>query len=266
MAVKATTDGVPLKEGGSLKLPPSKAFKGTLVWRLKACTNITAGPSSINSGDVKSETLARNGSWNDVPSITTFYRYKSPSTGVNYSINMMAAASLPAYIGSMLVVTLIGSPFGTVISGTAVQTGFSYYQGDVVNIRQNLATTITNQIRNNNPGDNFNATRVAGRAFFNEMYIQVRWQWMILPLVEAALATFLLVVTVIITRGQPLFKTSVMAYLVSGLDGWNEEIPMPKPRAAQEQLENLAQGMVAQLEADRQGHLRFSRRGKWPDS
>ncbi|KAI5862202.1 hypothetical protein GGS23DRAFT_597817 [Durotheca rogersii] len=79
------------------------------------------------------------------------------------------------------------------------------------------------------PGDNYIASTTAGVAFSDETHIHVCREWTIIPLVEAIL-TFLLAVSIAVTRQQPLLRHSVIALL--------------------EKLDDLAERMLAKPEAD----------------
>ncbi|KAI1778245.1 hypothetical protein F4818DRAFT_291167 [Hypoxylon cercidicola] len=108
-------------------------------------------------------------------------------------------------------------------------------------------------------GDNMNVTTVPGYMIYNDTYIQIEWQWLILPLFETILTCVLLVVTIILTRGQPLMKNSTIALLVHGLSGWTPgELQLPKPETA-ENLDKLARDMTVRWTKDQEGILKFSR-------
>jgi hypothetical protein len=80
-------------------------------------------------------------------------------------------------------------------------------------LTQNVATAITNQVLTN--GDNNNFTATTGTAFVNTAYYNVRWAWLILPLLEAVATAALLAVTILLNR-LPLLKSSSTALLVHG--------------------------------------------------
>ncbi|KAK3322972.1 hypothetical protein B0H66DRAFT_620990 [Apodospora peruviana] len=99
--------------------------------------------------------------------------------------------------------------------------GFYLNQSNLEAVTTNLAATVSAQIRADKPGDNKNLTMVAGNAFMKETYIQVRWGWLVLPLAVTLMTAGLLVVTVILTRDKPLYKTSVLALLKYRFAGTN---------------------------------------------
>ncbi|KAI0007464.1 hypothetical protein F4779DRAFT_591790 [Xylariaceae sp. FL0662B] len=147
------------------------------------------------------------------------------------------------------------------LQGTVFDTiGFALQNSDLKTVITNIGETLTNQFRSNNPGDNYNASAITGTAFFNETYIHVRWPWMILPLGEVVLAAFLLTISIIITRNQPLLKDSLIALLANRLHGWSDEELDVSGQQTQTALDNLAEKMLAKLEADDKGRLRFVRK------
>lgn len=109
------------------------------------------------------------------------------------------------------------------------------------------------------PGDNSNATSFAGDVFIKEVYIRVRWPWLIIPLVETLTTAVLLVSCIILSRHSRLLKTSIIALLFHGLDGWSaDEINLPDSEDS-EKLETVAEGMRARFREDGGGWLRFSK-------
>ncbi|KAI1132333.1 hypothetical protein F5Y10DRAFT_294080 [Nemania abortiva] len=99
---------------------------------------------------------------------------------------------------------------------------FLYYSTDLRMVFQNIATVLSNLVRTPNTGENLNATVIRGQALGTETYIRVRWQWVLLPMIETILAVILLAATIIVTRRsrRPLLKSSVNGLLFHGLDGW----------------------------------------------
>ncbi|KAK8127959.1 c6 and c2h2 transcription factor [Apiospora sp. TS-2023a] len=107
------------------------------------------------------------------------------------------------------------------------------------------------------PGDNGNLTMLEGSAFRAETYIHVRWPWFLLALVEVVAAALLVTVTIFITRGEPLLKSSVMALLLHGLDGWGED-GRSGSLETERDLDKRSKRMTAKLCEDDNGWLRFA--------
>jgi len=82
-----------------------------------------------------------------------------------------------------------------------------------------LATTLSTVIQGpTNPS----ATNFTIDVYGDDIYVEVRWVWMILPLATTALGVFFFVATVLVSARKPyLFKTSALALLFHGLEGWN---------------------------------------------
>ncbi|KAI1649208.1 uncharacterized protein F4817DRAFT_314148 [Daldinia loculata] len=121
------------------------------------------------------------------------------------------------------------------------------------NLTGNIAEVLTNQIRSNNPGDNVNATVLNGRAWTDKTYIRARCQWLILPSSETILTRVLLVVSICITKGQGLWKSSTAALLLHKLGGWTEEELSLTWEQTSEQLDAKTERMVATLKRDEDG-------------
>lgn len=132
------------------------------------------------------------------------------TTGIVYSISRMVGHLHPRWLGIFLADSARSDARRPArFTSDVLQRGLAFYRSSLHNMTNNIAKTITNQIRSNSGGDNFNATVTTGHANFDETYIHVRWLWMVLPLAEAILATVLLSLSIFITRGHPLLKTSV---------------------------------------------------------
>lgn len=124
--------------------------------------------------------------------------------------------------------------------------------GDTKTITESLADAITNRIRSGDPGDNSNATMIRsearrGKVFKTETIVVVRWQWLILPILETLVAAVLLVISITTTRKVPLFETSTTALLAYPLSGWsNEEVAFKDPQSA-EKLYKVAKKLSGKL-------------------
>ncbi|PVH91779.1 hypothetical protein DM02DRAFT_545137 [Periconia macrospinosa] len=77
---------------------------------------------------------------------------------------------------------------------------------------ERLATALTNVVRSvpNNP-------RISGDAFSTVTYVEVRWEWLALPLALLALTLVFLVATIRKTAKEGVWKTSAIATLLYGL-------------------------------------------------
>ncbi|KAK8123019.1 hypothetical protein PG984_011689 [Apiospora sp. TS-2023a] len=131
---------------------------------------------------------------------------------------------------------------------------------DIGELARRVAGSFTTRIRNvDGPtADNYNATWVEGDAFMEESYFDVRWPWLILPLLETLLAGLLLVATMFVTRGEPLLKTSVLAFLLHPLAGWTDDEMRPA-QLHHESMKALAKNMKGKLAYDGMGSAVFTK-------
>lgn len=71
------------------------------------------------------------------------------------------------------------------------------------------------------PG-NVDARNITGEAYGQEVFVQVQWLWLIGPLSMVVLSILVLVLTIVKSSRKPyLFKTSIIAVLFHGLEGWD---------------------------------------------
>ena len=242
--------------------PPTEVYYSTWFWCAQTFQDITASSSGISQRTVKTERLTDLDTAiiepND-PEIA-LYSYQSNSTGMVYQVTMLAAENIFSYLGTILNATVYDPTYHPIapIEGQLDIGGF-LSRCDLNAFTQNLANTLTNQIRSSNPGDNANATTVLGQALYKVTFVKARWPWLIVPLIETLLTTVLLAVSIMLTRQQPLLKNSVVAFLVHGLEGWSDnELEVPSPETM-EQLENMAEHWTGSLDQSGQGRLKFLR-------
>lgn len=265
MAVKVTDSSSPYPKpesiyGGELHPPATNVYSSTFSWCAKTFYNTTGSQADIHVDSMSFEPLNLTDElFFDNGTRTTCYTYVSELTRLNFYISKMAATSLPGYMYTILSATVYHEIFrpDSSLEHQQLQIGSALQNSNLEMVITNIAETLTNQIRSQHPGDNFNASVAMGEAFFEETYICVRWGWMSLPIAEVLLTTTLFVVTIIITRKQPLLKQSLIALLMNRLEGWpDDELNVLEPQT-QEKLDVLAKKMLAQLKANDQDHLRF---------
>ncbi|KAF2430252.1 hypothetical protein EJ08DRAFT_660982 [Tothia fuscella] len=219
-------------------------------------------------GDIPSNNLEMEDSISEAgepgkPNImgATYHSFKSKSSGRVYNISRAAIPGVFANLVNLLNTSQVGYKPGyrTVTPDEALNIGSYFYTSDIANITRDVADALTNQLRSKDPGDNANATLWKGKAFFKETYVYVRWPWLIIPLLETLLVSLLLGITILITRNEPLFKSSVISLLVHGLDGWTQdELDIPGTQTA-EKLDKLAEGMKTEFMQNQAGRLKLLR-------
>ncbi|KAI3316598.1 hypothetical protein HD806DRAFT_424441 [Xylariaceae sp. AK1471] len=271
LAVKAATDGYPItkyNKTGAIgwSPPPAEVYYATFSWCAKKLQNSTASQRGINPGLIIPEELT----FVDAVEVgdegnlmgTNYFAYASNATGSTFNISRMVQDFLPNYLSTFLTTTVYHNVYrpDRGPGDDILAVGFALMNANLSLVMSNIVDTLTNQIRSNNPGDNYNATNVVGRAFFNEPYIEVRWAYLILPFSVTLFSAVLLGITIIVTDKQPLLKNSLIALLVNRLQGWDdEELDVNGPQT-QEKLDHLAGTMVARLEDDDYGRTKLVRK------
>ncbi|KAK8074284.1 hypothetical protein PG994_005183 [Apiospora phragmitis] len=257
-AIKALNKGIPTSKDGRLEPPPVQVSYAEFGWCEQVYHNVTATPAGISHADLNmtSERLTLTGNltlpYASGNEMGTYYKsYVANSTDRVYNISRMTSM-LPNVLSVLLGSTVRNNIYRPDFSrNVQFNLGYALMNSPFDKISTDLAAALTNQIRSVDPGDNYNATTVQGQAVYDETYIRVRWPWMILPLVETALAALLLVASIIATGGMPLWKTSGLAFLVSG--GWEEEFGAflkarkGREKLGKEALEEWGDGVKARL-------------------
>jgi hypothetical protein len=90
---------------------------------------------------------------------------------------------------------------------------------------------------------------IGGTIITTEVYVRVKWLWMILPAVLTVLGVIFFILTILVNRGQKLdvWKSSIMAVLFHGLDDWGEKTRDGPSRVGQ--MEKTAQQIKVKLRA-----------------
>lgn len=150
---------------------------------------------------------------------------------------------------------------------TAVFTTSAGYQGDsdrnsvaewlnraesISKIMDDVAGSMTNALRN------ANATAVKGTSQQRETYIKVHWLWMILPASLILLSILFLAATMVFAteKSQAVWKTSSVATLFHGLQGWSDaDVKAVKLK----DIDQAAKDMWACLREDERGAWKLAR-------
>ncbi|KAJ4329501.1 hypothetical protein N0V84_000136 [Fusarium piperis] len=222
--------------------------------------SVSASPSGPSSQNVDDKLLQFAS--NEFEAGRWFLKFTTPDGQANYTITRDLEEYLPMYLGQVLTVELEqemahGVASRLDLSRALKSPGFLSTETDVDKLINNLADTLTNQLRTSDNGDNRNATTVEGTAFINEPVIMVRWEWFILPIMEVFLTVSLLFWVIVINRDGPLLKTSVMAYLVYPLRGWRQDEMSVTGRQTCEKLDRLAEVMRGRMGENGGGYAIF---------
>lgn len=229
-------------------------------WCAKTYRNGTASPAGVTSENIVSEDLVQSGFWSndegDAGSGSIIYTTQS---GLKFYVDHNTQLQLFDWLSQFLGRSIEDRypHTGTQMDGDSFNLGFFLYASDLKKVTQDLADTLTNQIRSTSPGDNLNATRLAGNAYITETYIRIRWQWIVVPLAEATLTCVLLVVSIVATRSEPLLKSSVLAFLFHPLEGLKMEDLNADDLKTASKLDYLSKTMVAKFEPSQDGRFKF---------
>ncbi|KAF9630408.1 hypothetical protein BFW01_g970 [Lasiodiplodia theobromae] len=103
-----------------------------------------------------------------------------------------------------------------------------------------------------------NSTRHAGTAFAPEIYVEVRWPWIVFPaLLLGAGAAFLAASVAVGRRKQGRgWKAGLMPLLFHGVSGWDGDAVVGRIEGRQE-MDSVAREVQARLMRDDAGNLRF---------
>lgn len=241
--------------------PQVEAFYSTWYWCEQSHYNVTADPGRIIDADITSEMLFHPDDLKVGQNLdgAEYLPLIANSNGHVFSISMTIKNDLFPYLYKLLTRDIVDSypHAGSNLDNDSLDLSTFLYTTNLQNFTDNLAKTLTNQIRSVSPGDNQNATTFAGDVFVKEVYIRVTWPWLIIPLAETLTTAILLVYCIVLSKHHRLLKESLIALLVHGLNGWRaDEIDLPDPEDA-EKLETMAEGMKARFMEDGDGRLRF---------
>lgn len=123
---------------------------------------------------------------------------------------------------------------------------------NVSTLLSNVVSSMTNRIRTGP-----NTTSIQGAAYYPEVFVVVRWQWCILPVVLVVLSLLLFALTVWVSRRSerlPLWKSSALAFLFHGLEGWPEQELSVLEKS---QMQSVAGHMKARIAKNDQGDTKF---------
>lgn len=147
---------------------------------------------------------------------STYHRSKSDFTfnagNFTYLIGLQFEAGILAALRGILEgnVTFFDD---AVPSPKMLQSGLNA-ASDITATMDRVAVAMTNTLRD------FSNLTVQGQSGSMELYIQISWPWLALPVLSVILETILLISVITVTRKHrlPIWKTSELALLFHGLD------------------------------------------------
>jgi hypothetical protein len=260
IAVKPLESVTGVSNNATANAPPVQVYTSSWAWCAQTFQNVTASPGFLPPSPSTSEIL-----WNKeaVDSGDGFHtqvsNFVSNTTGKVYQINSDANLSFWTLITSLFSATEFQQD-STHSNGAISHLDFggALAKGDFPTISSNVAETLSAHVRSHNL-DNPNATTLSGTVQFKETYVKVRWAWLILPLVETLLASLLLIGSIVISTGHPLWKNSVTASLFHGLEGWSDRELVVHGVDGVGALDRVAEGMTVELRRNGDGILKLVR-------
>ncbi|KAJ4321744.1 hypothetical protein N0V84_005177 [Fusarium piperis] len=247
---------------GRSRPPDAEVFVADFRWCKQVFKGVKSSNEVIDSKSEKSkDTMLKfidqpSTASNDLP--IDYVILGTPDDDETFWIAYTLERRLPYYLEHLLSVTMTeqanGSPRSQVDLTTPLNAGFIFTLADMEKLTSDIATTLTNQLRSSNPGDNKDAEMVTGTAYIRESVIVVRWEWLILPATATFLMVVLLVWNILLVKGVPLLKASVLPYLFYPLQGWREEELRIAGDQTVEKLDALAGRMQGKMEANDGGY------------
>ncbi|KKY32579.1 hypothetical protein UCDDA912_g07473 [Diaporthe ampelina] len=251
--------------------PPTEMLQSNWYLCQQTYEEAVIDSGTLLPGKVSSEPLVpvRN---RTIPASKTGYlydeniiTYRADSTGLEYTTVAFPLDRIYKFLTKAL-----ENRFGLYGNASYVDSGnndilaLGYYLNitDLKSMTDDLAGGLSAQMRGKSPGDNKNLTMFGGDAFAVQTYIRVRWQWMMLPLVEVVLAALLLAATIFETRAGPLLKSSVTAFFLHGLDGWDAADVRAGSLETTDDLDRRSRAMIAAFAEDEDGWLRFAKHSR----
>ncbi|KAI4870994.1 hypothetical protein F4820DRAFT_442424 [Hypoxylon rubiginosum] len=238
-------------------------FSIELNWCLRNYEKVVASPAGIKDAPYTSEPLYHyDFSLSDTivgAGIFKYEPYQADSAQTLFNISISLRNGLWIFVNELFSRELHSPLTDDEQFESDTKFGEFLYYANLANFTKNLEETLTNQIRSSSPGDNEEAVIFPGQAFFQETYWHVEWPWITVPIGEAFLTLLLLVISIVATWHQPLFRSSALALLFHGLEESNLEMQSPHTRADPDNLERLAKGVYVEFRENEQGVLKFVR-------
>ena len=218
-----------MQEATPVKLPGVKAYECGLWFCLQARhTNVSFGITEQGVAATWNQAvnpLSRFSSSN----FTKIPENFNPEPGVIYGVSGLAQQAATTGISDILFGTVnAGSPVEVAYTGTYGGNldglkGLWYAADDIYSWMDNLAQSMSNNVRLTGTTNQLNDTLYDGVAWAEEVYIEVQWVWMIYPFALLLMAIGFLLLTIVENRKQRPWKNSASAMLYTRLDNQLQE-------------------------------------------
>lgn len=176
-----------------------------------------------------------------------------PAISTRYTIGQHTRLSLKARIA-------------TFTNTTDFQYNLYFYQnrdavpGNWTNRFHKIADSMSLIIQNSR---NPNTTKIAAEVFSEQVFVRVRWAWFVLPLSVVLTSILFLFVTIFQSRTKPyLFKTSIIAVLFHGLEGWDisaVQVESNKRRVTYDELMEKSGTMTVRFRENEEGSWKLKK-------
>jgi hypothetical protein len=231
-------------------------------WCKRTFHNLTASPSGLRHAEhgvgVTTTDLvlfAENSLFAGLLPTYAYYTTPGSQKGPEFNISIAVDSGLFPYVTKLFTRGLQSATDQPTVEDSLNLAEYMYLT-DLANLTANVADTLTAQLRSMGM-DNTEAGTAVGRVRYRVTYYHVRWPWILVVLVEVIATAVLLMVSIFMTRRQPLLKASSVALLAFGLHGWSDEEIQGVVAAAD--LDETARGMRAKFGRDEEGYLKFLR-------
>jgi hypothetical protein len=260
ISVKPLQSVTGVSDNATANAPPVQVYMSSWAWCARSFKNVTATPGVLPTSPNTSEILWFRDSGDSSDGFhTPVANFVSNTTGKVYQINFNTNLNFWSVITSLLSVTeFTQDSTNSNDATTHLDFGGTLAKGDIPTISSNIADTLTAYVRSFQL-DNPNATSFNGTVQIKETYVKVRWAWLILPLAETLLASLLLIGSIVISMGHPVWKNSVTASLFHGLDGSGDGELAVHGVESLRAVDKAAQGMHVELQRNGEGILKLLR-------
>lgn len=160
----------------------------------------------------------------------------------------IASAFKAAFNTSIDIDTPVDGPLKDLLA-TAV---YNLNEGDIPATLDSIARGLTDYVRRLSP----NSTEVQGVAYYSEVYVEVKWAWLILPASLVLLSSGLLAYTVTLSpqAGKHVWKSSITALFFHRLEG---QRPEDHEVRSLKQLDDISKKTHVRLAEDAEGNIAF---------
>lgn len=263
-------------DSDSWKLPPFSTYGCELnLCRKRYASNVTNGvlhETLLDTTQLVFPLCAEDGIWNDEASSTNVcpgYAETEAPTSVQAS-NKTAMLQDPNIVWvNIATINQWRLWFGSMLSqstGSKTSNSFSYAvdsalpnmlwyanNGDLAKSIDDVASAMSKQLRQGP-----NATWVHGSAQVPTVMVQVRWLWIILPVVLVISSIVFLVMAIVVSAGPSrlVWKSSILGPVFHRVEGWAAD---DLDRKTLDQMEDSAKTMNVRLAGDFDGGVSLCR-------